>query len=125
LSKIQSNTEGLIPYVPGVSGNPSGRPKGARNRSTIYREHMEKLGKNGMVVDDMVLAAIKKAVDGDINALKELMDGGYGKIPDKVLTAETTEEALERDVTTEVLKHVPTEELEKIIDGTANIRNDI
>lgn len=107
--------EHLTPYPPGISGNPAGKPKGARNRQTIYREHLEKTGKSGQVVDDIILAAIDKALTGDITALKELMDSGYGKVADKVLTAETIPENLERDVTAETLKHVPTEELEKIL----------
>ncbi len=102
------------------NANRSGKPKGARNRSTIYREHLEKLGKSGQVVDDIILAAIDKALTGDITALKELMDSGYGKVPDKVLTAETEPENLERDVTEQTLKHVPTEELEKILDGNTD-----
>lgn len=65
------------------NANRNGRPKGSRNRRTIYREHLEKLGKSGQVVDDIVLAAIDKALAGDINALKELMDSGYGKVADK------------------------------------------
>lgn len=92
-----------------------GRPKGARNRSTIYRQHLEALGKKGQVVDDIVLAAIDKALTGDINALKELMDSGYGKNPDKLIHAETDEDKIDRDVTQEVLKHLPTEELERIV----------
>ncbi len=92
-----------------------GRPKGARNRQTIYREHLLKKGKNGQVVDDLVVAAIDKALLGDMTAMKELMDSGFGKVPDKVINAETDLETLERDVTAEALKHIPTEELEKIL----------
>lgn len=95
--------------------NLAGRPKGARNRSTIYREHLEKVGKKGQVVDDIVLAAIDKALTGDINALKELMDSGYGKIPDKVLTAETEPENLDRDISAAVLKKLSDEDLQEII----------
>ena len=105
----------------GFDANPqnivAGRPKGSRNRATIYREHLEKKGKNGQLVDDIVMAAIDKALTGDITALKELMDSGYGKVADKVLTAETSEEKLERDITTEVLKHVPLEVLEAMAEN--------
>lgn len=110
------SAEDLTPWKPGQSGNPKGKPKGARNRSTIYREHLEKKGIHGNLVDDIVMAAIDKALTGDINALKELMDGGFGKIPDKLLHAETDEDKLERDVTEEALKHVPTEELERLME---------
>ncbi len=112
--------EDCTPWKPGQSGNPAGKPKGARNRSTIYREHLLKKGKNGQVVDDLVLAAINKALTGDMNALKELMDSGFGKVPDKLLHAETDEEKIERDITDEVLKLLPQEELTR----TTNPRHD-
>lgn len=103
----------------------AGRPKGSRNRSTIYRQHLEKLGKKGQVVDDIVLAAIDKALTGDINALKELMDSGYGKNPDKLIHAETDEDKIDRDVTQEVLKHLSIEEMERIVGaGIAGTRDD-
>jgi hypothetical protein len=33
--------EDLIPFVAGQSGNPNGRPKGSKNRSTIARKWLE------------------------------------------------------------------------------------
>jgi len=74
--------QNLKPYAPGVSGNPAGRPVGALNRSTLYRRHLEKKGIHGLVADDLVMAAIEKALTGDIQALKEIMDSGYGKVKD-------------------------------------------
>jgi hypothetical protein len=72
----------------GESGNPKGRPKGAKNRSTIARYWLEvnqKL-KNPLTGTDetmsqedlMTLALIKKAREGDVAAYKALMDSGYG-----------------------------------------------
>ena len=72
----------------GESGNPAGRPKGSRNRSTIARRWLEvnqKL-KNPLTSEEetmsqedlMTLALIKKAREGDVNAYKALMDSGYG-----------------------------------------------
>ena len=72
----------------GESGNPNGRPKGAKNRSTIARHWLEvnqKL-KNPITGDSetmsqedlMTLALIKKAREGDVTAYKALMDSGYG-----------------------------------------------
>ena len=72
----------------GESGNPNGRPKGTKNRSTIARYWLEinqKL-KNPLTGQDetmsqedlMTLALIKKAREGDVNAYKALMDSGYG-----------------------------------------------
>ena len=72
----------------GESGNPNGRPKGSRNRSTIARQWLEvnQSLKNPLTgeqetmsqEDLMTLALIKKARDGDVNAYKALMDSGYG-----------------------------------------------
>lgn len=72
----------------GESGNPNGRPKGAKNRSTIARYWLEvnqKLknpitgNEETMSQEDlMTLALIKKAREGDVNAYKALMDSGYG-----------------------------------------------
>jgi hypothetical protein len=72
----------------GESGNPNGRPKGAKNRSTIARYWLEVNQdlKNPLTGDTetmsqedlMTLALIKKAREGDVNAYKALMDSGYG-----------------------------------------------
>ena len=72
----------------GESGNPNGRPKGSKNRSTIARQWLEvnQSLKNPLTgeqetmsqEDLMTLALIKKAREGDVNAYKVLMDSGYG-----------------------------------------------
>ena len=80
--------ENLKPFEKGESGNPNGRPKGAKNRSTIAKYWLEvnqKL-KNPLTnqeetmsqEDLMTLALIKKAREGDVTAYKALMDSGYG-----------------------------------------------
>jgi len=80
-------------FQPGESGNPSGRPKGSRNRSTLVREwlevkqkeknpltgHVEELEQQDLIT----LALIKKAKKGDVQAYKELMDSAHGKIEQK------------------------------------------
>lgn len=98
-----------------------GRPKGVKNRSTTLKELLALARKDGKTNEYGINEAIMlKAMAGDVSAYKEIQDTLYGKIPDKVLTAETDAESLERDVTEEALKHVPTEELEKILDGESN-----
>lgn len=75
-------------FQKGESGNPNGRPKGSKNRSTIARKWLEvnqKL-KNPLTSEEetmsqedlMTLALIKKAREGDVHAYKALMDSGYG-----------------------------------------------
>ena len=75
-------------FPKGESGNPNGRPKGSKNRSTIARYWLEVQQnlKNPLTgesetmsqEDLMTLALIKKAREGDVNAYKALMDSGYG-----------------------------------------------
>ena len=80
--------ENLKKFEKGESGNPNGRPKGSKNRSTIARQWLEvnQSLKNPLTgeqetmsqEDLMTLALIKKAREGDVNAYKALMDSGYG-----------------------------------------------
>jgi len=83
-----ANEENLIPAKKGEVRNPNGRPKGAKNRSTIARKWLEvnQSLKNPLTGDQetmsqedlMTLALIKKAREGDVAAYKALMDSGYG-----------------------------------------------
>jgi hypothetical protein len=78
----------LKPFEKGESGNPNGRPKGSKNRSTIARQWLDvnQNLKNPLTgetetmsqEDLMTLALIKKAREGDVAAYKALMDSGYG-----------------------------------------------
>jgi len=72
------------------SPNPSGRPKGVRNRSTIVREWLESKYKKVnpitgqtetlQIQDHLVISLIGKALKGDVQAFRELFDSGHGKI---------------------------------------------
>lgn len=82
-----ANEENLTPWPKGQSGNPAGKPKGTRNRSTIIREWLEMKatdGEGGQVSDQLTRALIKKAAEGDVRAFIELFDSAYGKNTDKV-----------------------------------------
>lgn len=78
------------PFPKGVSGNPNGRPKGLRNRSTIVREWLEAnykkvnpiTGQNEtlQIQDHLVISLIGKALKGDVQAFRELFDSGHGKV---------------------------------------------
>jgi hypothetical protein len=80
--------EELNQFKKGQSGNPNGRPKGRKNRSTIARYWLEvnQNLKNPLTEkiepmsqeDLMTLALIKKAREGDVSAYRALMDSGYG-----------------------------------------------
>lgn len=78
------------PFPKGVSGNPLGRPKGLRNRSTIVREWLEANYKKVnpitgqtetlQIQDHLVISLIGKALKGDVQAFRELFDSGHGKV---------------------------------------------
>ena len=89
-----SNIENLKPFEKGKSGNPTGRPKGSKNRSTIIREMLDMMVQ---VKDDngdevwqsneyrMVQAILTKAIEkGDVSAFNSIMDNVYGKLKDTV-----------------------------------------
>ena len=84
------NPENLIKgtWKPGESGNPSGKPKGTLNRSTIARKWLE-MGESFMnpitgerellsQEDIITLAQMKEARKGNTNAYKALMDSAHG-----------------------------------------------
>ena len=86
--------EDLIPYKKGQSGNPKGRPKGSKNRSTIVKEILSLMvqtkDNNGNEVWQsneylMVQAMVNKAIEkGDVSAFNALYDNLYGKLKDTV-----------------------------------------
>lgn len=62
-------------WTKGESGNPVGRPKGARNRSTIIKELLAQ-GDNEL---KMHMAQLLKAIEkSDTNAYKAILDSAYG-----------------------------------------------
>ena len=92
-----SNKDNLIPFNKGVSGNPKGRPKGSKNRSTIVRDIFDSISvldsfsfndleskfphiKNNMSIEYlMTLIQVNKAIfNEDTRAYKVLMESLYG-----------------------------------------------
>lgn len=89
----------LRPFEPGQSGNPDGRPVGARDRRTVIWEAMKVLAENSqhfklkgfdiqtpedVEVAMQIQALIKAIKRGDFYMYKELSDGLYGKITDNM-----------------------------------------
>jgi len=85
-----ANEDNLKNWEKGVSGNPKGRPKGSKNRSTIVKHWMEaaidaKNPLSGLTEslsqeDILTLAMINKGVKGDVAAYRALMDSLYGAV---------------------------------------------
>lgn len=63
-------------FKPGQSGNPAGLPKGTRWMKTRLRELLEQGGLGDKVLD----ALINKAKDGDVQAIREILDRIDGKV---------------------------------------------
>ena len=86
-------------YKSGESGNPTGRPKGSKNRKTIARIYLAYLQeevspltgiKELLSNEDMItLALIHKAKKGDVNAYKALMDSAYGAVKQSLKLTES------------------------------------
>lgn len=69
-----------------------GRPPGQKNRSTVLREIYETVingklvtGEDGkLTVEQAIMnSLVRKAIEGDIPAIKESQDSIYGKLSDK------------------------------------------
>jgi len=75
-------------FEKGECGNPNGRPKGTRNRSTIIREFLNRdiewedidgKPKKLQVIEAMTAEQIKKAIkNGDTSAFNAVLNHGYG-----------------------------------------------
>ena len=96
------NAHNLVSFKKGQSGNPNGRPKGTKNRSTLVREllEMESTFNNPLTeqseklsyAEQIIIAQIAEARKGNVQAFKELMDSAYGKIKDVHQFEETEKE---------------------------------
>ena len=77
-------------YVPGSSGNPSGKPPGTRSLTAILRRLLDSrldpndpdnLRTNG---EEMIHAAIHHAHCGNSSFFKEILERMDGKIPERI-----------------------------------------
>lgn len=86
---LSGRTKGLKPWKPGQSGNPKGRPLGRRDRRTVLWAALKRIAEQKNMTpeeyEELVQASgIEKAVKGSFFHFKEVSDGLYGKISDKV-----------------------------------------
>lgn len=77
----KSRADNLIPFKPGESGNPGGRPKG-KSLTAVLRELLNQIpqGDNKELKEAVVKALIKKALTGDTRALDIIFDRTDGKV---------------------------------------------
>jgi hypothetical protein len=82
-------------FEKGKSGNPKGKPKGIRNRSTILKELLD-LNDNEL---KMHMAQIKKAIESsDTSAYNAVLDSAYGK-PQQQTDITTNGESIKENIT--------------------------
>jgi hypothetical protein len=67
------------PFQPGQSGNPNGRPKSKPFKNAL-QEALKAAADDEDLLNAVALALVKKAKDGDVQAIKELADRLDGKV---------------------------------------------
>jgi len=82
-------------FQPGVSGNPKGKPKGARHFSTLIREAIKKVAEGDDEPADRLIVKqlVERAKKGDLAAIDRVIDRVDGKAEQNI--------NLEADVTIE------------------------
>lgn len=81
-------------FAKGYSGNPAGRPKGARNRATVLAEQLEEAG------PELLAGAVGRALGGDAVTLRALLGHMLPRAGDRTVEidlapgAESDDEAL-------------------------------
>lgn len=108
------NEQNLKKIPKGSTLNPHGRPKGLRNRATVIKEilttsislqnPLSKKNEKLQVMDFLVLAMIAQALKGSVQAFSVLMDGLYGKIPDRVEWESSASDDLTSDLSKEDIR---------------------
>lgn len=68
-------------FLPGISGNPAGKPKGIKHMSTLLGEAIRKVAEDEAEPQDVLIvkALLSKAKSGDISAIREVWDRLEGK----------------------------------------------
>jgi hypothetical protein len=80
------------PFAPGTSGNPNGRPKGARNKTTVAAEALLE-GE----AETLTRKLIDIAKEGDVSALRFWLERIFPARRDRVVTVDMPEIASVQD----------------------------
>ncbi len=61
-------------FLPGVSGNPAGKPKGSRHMTTLLEEAIKKVAEDTGEPEDVAIIkkVIEKAKQGDMKAIEHI-----------------------------------------------------
>ena len=93
--------DNLKKFEKGQTGNPNGRPKGARNRSTILRELLDLNDQELKMHQAQIDKAIKQK---DTNAYKAVLDSAYGAPVQQIEQTQTNVDLSE--LTTDEIKEL-------------------
>jgi hypothetical protein len=75
-----ANPENLKNIKKGEVRNPNGRPKGSKNKSTIFKEMLaSKLNGDLTVEQELVTKLYEAMQSGDLKAIDLILNGAYGK----------------------------------------------
>tara|TARA_R110000751_G_scaffold292927_1_gene400375 strand:- start:2002 stop:2343 length:342 start_codon:yes stop_codon:yes gene_type:complete len=70
----------LVPPKKGEVRNPKGKPKGTKNKSTIFKEMLaSKLNGDLTVEQELVTKLYEAMQSGDLKAIDLILNGAYGK----------------------------------------------
>ena len=82
------NPENIIPPKKGEVRNPKGKPKGTKNKSTIFKEMLaSKINGDLTVQEELVTKLYEAMKDGDLKAIDLILNGAFGK--DKQVVEQT------------------------------------
>lgn len=78
-------------FKPGQSGNPAGRPKGAKNFTTLFEKAVKEVAKKLELGEDpdaveiqIIQRGIKEALAGKYPFYKDILDRYYGKAKESI-----------------------------------------
>jgi len=73
-----------MPFAPGVSGNPGGRPQGPSFAAAIRRQLAERNKSDRTALERIAQTVINKALRGDMDAIRWLADRADGRVAQNV-----------------------------------------
>lgn len=115
--------KGFVPWEPGQSGNPNGRPKGALNKVTV---EMAQISRRLTMRDPKFLKELRERIRAFTvhpAILIRLLEYGYGKPTEKIeLTLETNESG---PTPTEALERLSVEELRTYLTLQRKMRGEV
>jgi hypothetical protein len=71
-------------FVKGQSGNPGGRPKGHRTFAATLRAQLDRARAGLTTRERIAAAAIDKALAGDLDAIRFIVDRTDGRAPERL-----------------------------------------